>query len=134
MSKEIMVAAVMAATPLDCLALNIYHEARGESKQGQIAVGHVTLNRVRSKKYPNSICEVVYQHKQFSWTHDKISNVPKDQRLYKRIRDLSSKILRGKYKDPTNGAIHFHAKKCRPYWVNKVKKTVTIGNHIFYKK
>jgi len=129
-----IVAAALAATPLDCLTLNIYHEARGESKQGQIAVGHVTLSRVRSKKYPNSICEVVYQHKQFSWTHDKISDVPKDKKLYKRIKKLSSKILRGKYKDPTYGSIYFHTTRSNPYWASKLKKTVTIGNHIFYRR
>jgi spore germination cell wall hydrolase CwlJ-like protein len=134
MSKEIMVAAVLAATPLDCLSLNIYHEARGESKLGQIAVGHVTLNRVKSKLYPSSICKVVYQYRQFSWTQDKISDKPRNKKLYKSIRILSAKIMGGEYKDPTFGAMYFHTKQIRPRWMNKVKGTVTIGNHIFYRR
>ena len=51
------------------MALNIYHEARGESIEGQYAIAHVTLNRVASTKWPDSICDVVYQPYQFSWTH-----------------------------------------------------------------
>jgi spore germination cell wall hydrolase CwlJ-like protein len=105
MIKEMIVAAAMAATPLDCLSLNIYHEARGESKLGQIAVGHVTLNRVKSKLYPSKI-----------------------------LRLLSAKIMKGVYKDPTFGAMYFHTKQIRPRWMNRVKRTVTIGNHIFYKR
>jgi spore germination cell wall hydrolase CwlJ-like protein len=134
MIKEMIVAAAMAATPLDCLSLNIYHEARGESKLGQIAVGHVTLNRVKSKLYPSKICKVVYQHRQFSWTQDKISDKPRDKKLYKSIRLLSAKIMKGVYKDPTFGAMYFHTKQIRPRWMNRVKRTVTIGNHIFYKR
>ena len=52
----------------DCLAANIYYEARGESVKAQKAVAHVTLNRVKSKQYPKTVCAVVLQNKQFSWT------------------------------------------------------------------
>ena len=74
----IVAAAMMAPPTVDpkqhnCLALNIYHEARGERVEGQIAVAHVTMNRVNHEKWPSTICEVVYQPKQFSWTHDKCS-------------------------------------------------------------
>ena len=48
---------------LGCLALNIYHEGRGESAKGQSAIAAVTMNRVASKHYPDSICEVVWQRK-----------------------------------------------------------------------
>ena len=44
-----------------CLATNIYHEARGESYAGKVAVANVTMNRVTSPKFPNTICDVVYQ-------------------------------------------------------------------------
>ena len=65
--------AMMAPPQVDkeqhkCLAMNIYHEARSESMQGQIAVAQVTLNRVEHDKWPSTICEVVYEPKQFSWT------------------------------------------------------------------
>ena len=61
---------VSKATEIDCLARNIYHEARGESLQGQIAVAAVTVNRVLTKGYPSSICQVVYQPYQFSWVKE----------------------------------------------------------------
>ena len=53
-----------------CLACNLYFEARGEEKTGIVAVAMVTLNRVNSFEYPNSICKVVWQKWQFSWTRD----------------------------------------------------------------
>jgi spore germination cell wall hydrolase CwlJ-like protein len=46
---------------LECLVRNVYHESRGESLIGQAAVAHVTLNRVRSPAYPDSVCDVVWQ-------------------------------------------------------------------------
>jgi spore germination cell wall hydrolase CwlJ-like protein len=53
---------------LGCLVANIYHEARGEDALGQAAVAHVTLNRVRSPSYSDTVCGVVWQPGQFSWT------------------------------------------------------------------
>lgn len=55
-------------TEIGCLAANLYFEARGEPLKGQLAVAKVTLNRVKSKQYPDSICAVVFQKHQFSWT------------------------------------------------------------------
>ena len=55
---------------LACLALNIYHEARDQSIEGQIAVAQVVLERVKSKKYPSTICEVVMQGPTYSWAED----------------------------------------------------------------
>jgi spore germination cell wall hydrolase CwlJ-like protein len=55
---------------LGCLVANVYHEARGEDVLGQAAVAHVTLNRVRLPAYPDSVCGVVWQKGQFSWTED----------------------------------------------------------------
>ena len=70
----ILSVAMMAPPEVDkeqhkCLALNIYHEARSESMEGQIAVAQVTLNRVAHSEWPSTICEVVSEPKQFSWTH-----------------------------------------------------------------
>lgn len=129
-----IVTAILVATHLECMALNIYHEARGESREGQIAVGHVTLNRVKSKKYPDTICEVVYQNKQFSWTHDRIPDRPRDIKNYNRIKRLSYEILQGLHKDPTSGSTYFHTKKVNPWWSRSVKRTRIIGNHIFYRR
>jgi len=58
---------------IGCLALTIYHEARGESERGKLAVGHVVMNRTRSVLFPANVCDVVRQggqqlHRcQFSW-------------------------------------------------------------------
>ncbi len=60
-----------------CLADNLYHEARGESLAGIKAVASVVLNRVASKRWPNSICKVVYQRKQFSWANKPDARHPK---------------------------------------------------------
>src|SRR3954470_13990081 len=56
------------ARSLECLALNVYYEARGESLAGQYAVAEVTMNRKASLGYPKTVCEVVYQKAAFSWT------------------------------------------------------------------
>ena len=61
-----------------CLALNVYFEARSEPINAQFAVAEVTMNRVNSDAYPDTVCEVVWQRKQFSWTHDGKSDNPKD--------------------------------------------------------
>ena len=58
----------MIAEALLCLTLNVYHEARGEPFLGQVAVAEVTLNRVDDLRWPDTVCEVVYQPYQFSWT------------------------------------------------------------------
>ena len=55
---------------LECLVRNVYHESRNQSLLGQAAVAHVTLSRVKSPLYPDSVCGVVWQKGQFSWTED----------------------------------------------------------------
>ncbi len=69
----------MISSALMCLALNIYFEARSESFASQVAVAQVTLNRIESKKYPNDVCAVVKQPKQFSWYSDGKSEVRKEK-------------------------------------------------------
>ena len=75
----------LLSNEINCLALNLYFEARDQDKEGQIAVGLVTINRVLSKHYPNSICDVVWQQNknkkgnliaQFSWTLDGMHDSP----------------------------------------------------------
>lgn len=108
-----------------CLVKNVYYEARGESKQGKIAVATVTLNRVKHPSYPKSICGVVYQNKQFSWT----------------IKPSKTKINAKDWQDSINAAVvaynskgfkatHYHNFTVKPNW--GLKKVAVIGNHIFY--
>jgi N-acetylmuramoyl-L-alanine amidase len=115
-----------------CLEKNIFYEAGNQSERGKVAVAYVTLNRMRSKTYPNTFCSVVYQRKQFSWTLNRHheSRTQKDKRWRESCR--IAKQFR-KYKDPTRGALFFHSKQVNPSWSCKRKRTISIGNHIFYK-
>lgn len=138
---------VMADTSkeVECLAKNIYHEARGESTKGQIAVGNVTLNRVKDSRYPNTICKVVTQarkdknnkiilHKcQFSWYCDKYPDTMKDQRAKEKSFKLAKALISGKISDVTKNSTHYHSKAVKPFWKDKLSKTVTIGIHHFYR-
>ena len=130
-----------SARQLRCLALNIYFEARGEAAAGQLAVALVTMNRMKSRYYPNTVCGVVWQKRQFSWTHDGKSDRPTDKRAWA----LATKIARFAYQrfeklsartrnalDLTKGALHYYAPKLAdPYWAKIHTVTRAIGGHIF---
>lgn len=131
-------AATMAPPELDmkdheCLSMNIYHESRGEQAQGQIAVAQVTVNRVKHKQWPSSICEVVYQPKQFSWTHLIKNHSPKETKAWKRAQVIARDVLIGNVADVTGGAVFYHANWIKnPYWAKEVTLSKVIGNHLFY--
>lgn len=113
---------------IDCLAKNIYFEARGEPIKGQIAVAQVVLNRLDSDDYPSNICQIVYQPNQFSWTSKRKIFID-DLSLYREIKELAKHVIMNKPKDPTNGALFFKHKRLK---TQTKKKSVVIGNHIFY--
>ena len=114
---------------LYCGAQNIYNESRGESSWGQIAVANVVRNRVASEHYPNTICEVVWQSKQFSWTDDEISDEPKNRKAF--VKAVWFNLISGMV-DKTKGATHFYAhNKVDPFWAKEMKVTTVIGNHTF---
>lgn len=115
-----------ASSEVQCLAKVIHHEARGESKRGQEAVAYVVLNRTKSKHFPQTVCKVVTQHKQFS-------GFSLNMRYTTTTLAVAQKVLSSYHlgSDPTNGALFFRA-----LWagVPKGKKhTVTIQNHRFFK-
>ncbi len=122
---------------LHCLALNIYHEAGAESWTGKQAVAAVTLNRVKSDSFPKSVCGVVKQRDknscQFSWWCQKPKSPPRDSDAWQDSLEIARKTLEGQHKDPTQGALYFHATRVKPDWSRTYKKTTRIGNHIFYK-
>ena len=115
-----------------CLAQNIYFESRGEETEGQIAVAHVTMNRVVHKKFPNTICKVVWQNKQFSWTHDGKSDKPRHKVAWAKAQQIARDVLNGELKDNTNGSLFFHTAGVSPYWKKKVTFEKRIGYHLFY--
>lgn len=122
---------------LVCLACNIYHEARNQPREGQIAVANVTLNRVKSPRFPNSICQVVWEYKQFSWTWDGKSDKIYEMKPWRKAIELSVMFLYGdRYnqtvEDNTNGALWYHANYVDPYWRVAMNVTVVHGEHIFY--
>lgn len=124
---------------LRCLALNIYHEARSEPESGQIAVARVTLNRVESEAFPESICGVVKQggqkrHRcQFSWWCDGKPDDPKEQRAWKRSLEISRRVLADEVPDPTDGALYYHTDYVSPKWSRHFERTTRIGHHLFYR-
>lgn len=123
-------------TQAKCLATNIYFEARGESKLGQKAVAWVTLNRVEDPKYPDTICDVVWDNKQFSWTHDGKSDVPTDKDAWLEAQLVAMQVLIDQQldnDDPTEGSIMFHEASIKPYWRKEYEVTSRIDNHVFYK-
>jgi spore germination cell wall hydrolase CwlJ-like protein len=127
---------------INCLAKNMYFEARGEPKKGQLAVGFVTLNRVKNSRFPNTICKVVYQKgrnkkkrlvAQFSWTLDKYSNIPPKTKLWNVVYHRARTMVIHKSHDFTGGATFFHATYILPYWAKHLKYLMRINNHKFYK-
>lgn len=127
---------------IKCLALNIFHEARSESIKGQRAVASVTLNRVASKRYPNNICDVVYEKRwdrirkryvgQFSWTEFDQPPKLKSKAWYQAWR-IASTAYNEKDKKQLKGALFYHAKYIKPSWARKKKPIARIGSHIFYR-
>ncbi|MDH3229586.1 MAG: cell wall hydrolase [Alphaproteobacteria bacterium] len=124
---------------INCLALNIYFEARGEPVDGKIAVGHVVLNRVADARYPDKICEVVKQggprprHRcQFSWWCDGRSDRPRDLQAWKESQVLARVVFWGYAEDPTGGALWYHADYALPTWRRKLARGPMIGRHQFY--
>jgi N-acetylmuramoyl-L-alanine amidase len=117
------------------LALNIYHEARGEPEEGMRMVGEVTINRVALDSYPDNLCDVVYQKNQFSWTSKKTS-YPKEKDSWHLALQIAEDILeedRVYYEHMSTHFLNTSRVKNMPSWARKFKKVDTIGNHTFYR-
>jgi len=129
---HMMAEPVIPQKDLECLALNIYHEARGETVEGQIGVAFVTLNRVEHSNWPDNICDVVYQEKQFSWTHVIKDHTPYERKPYREALAIARDVIIGNVVDPSKGAVFYHARWVNPSWTSYVEVSKVIGNHIFY--
>jgi len=144
----------------ECLALNIYHEARGEHTAGMRAVADVVMNRVRSTQFPNTICDVIKQGPVYESWKTVGKDIPDDQRIYypKRDKCQFSWYCDGKPDEPleldswlraqevandmidndvglglTDGADHYYAGIIPPFWAQHMTFIVTIENHRFYR-
>ncbi len=117
-----------------CLALNVYFEARSEDTRGQLAVAEVTLNRVKSEKYPDNICDVVWQRKQFSWTHDGKSDKPKHAKAWEKAQRIALFAVTTGNRIVGDDVTHYHASYTQPYWTTSYERVAKVGTHIFYKR
>jgi spore germination cell wall hydrolase CwlJ-like protein len=127
---------------LQCLAENIYFEARGESLAGQYAVAEVTLNRTRAQYFPHTICSVVHQMRwdpsrkrivaDFSWTELGALS-PDDGPAWKRAMEVASAAYDDLHDPIVPGALFYHSTSVRPGWARTRTAIATIGNHVFYR-
>lgn len=129
----------VGSTDLTCLAHNIFFEAGGEPIEGKIAVANVTMNRVKTNRFPNSVCGVVYARNEttcaFSWTcDDKEDNAPTRSASYMESLKIANLALKGLLQDITDGADHFHNEHVNPRWAKHMIATAQIGGHTFYRK
>lgn len=115
-----------------CLATNVWHEARGEPMEGEVAVALVTVNR--SRRRGTSVCHEVYRPHQFSWTLSKGERraVPKGP-SWRRAVMVARAVLIGGMGDFTGGATHYHREDILPYWARTLDVVGQWGDHIFYR-
>jgi len=127
-----------------CLAQAIYHEARGETATGQLAVANVIVNRARSSKFPSSLCGVVYQNAdkgryrcQFTFACDGRDDTPSERAAWSRSVALAGKV----YAEYATGqeigvlprsALYYHTTAVRPSWASTFSRVAAVDSHIFY--
>lgn len=144
---------------MQCLAMNIYHEARNDMLAGQFAVADVVLNRVNDARYPNTICDVIKEGPvkeswktkqtpdpndavyhpvrnrcQFSWYCDGKPDDIDDIDSWKQAQSVAYMIInRNIMRGITEGSTHYHATYVSPKWAPTLYSIGRIGKHQFYK-
>lgn len=126
-----------------CLAINLWHEARGTNLEEYYAISNVVMNRVNSNRFPSDVCEVIVQPSQFSWTlvHDldlpKLEN-PIDERAWDEIVLFSKWFLDAYYSggtyDITNGSTHYAKHEIKPYWSKNMDIELISHSHTYYRE
>ena len=124
-----------------CLARNVYREARGEPSAGQYAVAEVTLNRVASRRFPNTVCDVVHEKRwdperrryvgAFSWTELDFTSNPTGI-AWERALAAAVSVYDNEQEPLVQRALFYHTVEIEPRWANSKKQVATIGGHIFY--
>jgi N-acetylmuramoyl-L-alanine amidase len=131
-------------TPIMCLALTVYHEARNQSTVGQLAVAQVVMNRMMDDRFPDDVCGVVtqgihWQSKparnrcQFSFYCDGLSDKPRNAEAFKTSLEIAKAALDGYAVGLLEGATHYHADYVWPSWAEHHTRVVMIDEHIFYR-
>lgn len=143
--------AVVSPSPKDldleqvnCLSDAIYYEARGENEKGQAGVGYVVMNRVHSKKWPDTVCKVVYQCShikhhgrqskqkvcQFGWASKK--HRVNDAKAYAHAQDLARLVMLGFVHNPVGHCTYFHSTAERTLRGSRYALRIRIEHHLFY--
>ncbi|HVM22069.1 MAG TPA: cell wall hydrolase [Sphingomicrobium sp.] len=126
--------------PLDeeahCMAVAVYHEARGESLEGQLAVARVIMNRTASSKYPDTWCKVVKQPWQFSFVNPRTGHMPSvdtESRSWARALGITRLAINDVVPSVTEDVLWYHATYVAPSWGRRLSFAQKIGTHIFYR-
>jgi spore germination cell wall hydrolase CwlJ-like protein len=126
-------------TPMMCMAIAIFFEARDQEYDGKLAVGFVIETRVESSRFPDDVCSVVNQPKAFSYTHDGLSDNPEmydthfDQLAWE-VSQRAAHVIMSENTDFTISATHYHASwmDTFPKWAPKIEFVGEVGDHLFY--
>lgn len=129
------------AKEINCLAQNIYFEARGSNLADKVAVADVVMNRTEDRRYPTTVCGVVSQGVivgktdcQFSWKCDNKSNMPAESDSWEEAKSIAYNMyVHGEYRGVTEGATHYHATYVKPYWAKSLQLVGRIGAHVYYR-
>jgi len=132
-------AAAVAAQPatidddeLNCVAIGVYYESKGEPLTGQLAVADVILNRARSGRFPASACGVLTQRSQFSFVKGgRLPDVDTSRPAWKTAVAIARIARDALWTSPAKGALFFHARRVSPNWGKT--RIASLGNHIFYR-
>lgn len=117
---------------MQCLAGTVYFESKGESLDGQLAVAKVVLARAESSRFPNSICGVVYQRKQFSFVRGgRMPKIHKGRKTWRNAVAIAKIAKEDLWESKVEGSLFFHATYVSPGW--KLKRVGRIDRHIFYR-
>ena len=129
-----------AGTPLDqqanCLATTVYHEARGENLEGQLAVARVVMNRAASSKYPDTWCEVMTQPWQFSFVNPRTGRIPAinyQSAAWAKAQGIARLAMANAYPSLSSDVLWYHADYVAPSWGRRLSYVDKIGAHIFYR-
>lgn len=120
---------------VDCLSKAVFHEAQSQSRKGKRAVAEVIINRTNSPFYPNNVCDVVLQPKQFSGFTNKEPEIKNDvqAKAWREALDVSWAVLLKGNTLLSSDVLHFHSINVHPYWIKSMKRAAKHGAHIFYK-
>lgn len=149
-NDELQVDTFIDAKALNCMAMNMYFEARNQrTDDAMIAVGYTVLNRANHPRFPDNVCDVIYQARrdangnpirnrcQFSWACDGKPDVvnmehPIERRAWERAVDLAHKVMTFQVDNPVGNATMYHATYVKPYWRRAYNRVTQIETHIFY--